>query len=80
VDTLAPVGIGDADDGALGDRGVARDSVLDLGRVHVLAAGDDHVLDAAHDVEVTLVVEVPPSPVCIQPSRRALAVSSGLFQ
>lgn len=32
---LAPVGVGDADDSALGDRRVGRDGVLDLGSAHV---------------------------------------------
>ena len=33
--------------------------VLDLGRVHVLAAADDHVLLAVHEREESLVVETP---------------------
>jgi hypothetical protein len=40
----------------LRDGGMTGHGVLDLGRVHVLPAGDDHVLDPVDDIEVTLVV------------------------
>ena len=50
---LAPLLVGDADHGALAPPpGGGRQGVLDLGRVHVLAAGDDHVLDAVDDEHV----------------------------
>ena len=38
-------------------RRVAREHVLDLERVDVLAAGDDHVVDAAVDPEVAVLVD-----------------------
>ena len=48
---LAPAFAWDADHRALRDRGKLRHHVLDLGRIHVLAAGHDHVLDAVDDVD-----------------------------
>src|SRR4029450_12815365 len=42
---------------ALGHVGMAVDHVLHLGRVDVLAAGDDHVLHPVHDRDVTVVVD-----------------------
>src|SRR5207302_6914372 len=44
LDGLAPLLVGDADHGGLGDGGVLVEAVLDLDRRDVLAAGDDHVL------------------------------------
>ena len=49
---LAPLLVGDADHGDLGDVGVLEDRVLDLDRRHVLAAGDDDVLLAVGDRDV----------------------------
>ena len=40
------------------DRRMAGERVLDLGRVDVLAAGDDHVLHPVDEEEVPVVVEV----------------------
>src|SRR2546428_5061432 len=40
------------------DAGVARESLLDLDRMDVLAAADDHVVDAPGDVEVAVGVDV----------------------
>jgi hypothetical protein len=37
---------------------VAGHGVLHLGRVHVLPAADDHVLEPVDDVQVALLVEV----------------------
>src|SRR5918999_3699046 len=49
----------DAEHGRLGDRLVARQQILDLGREHVLAAGHDHVVVAAVDEQAAVLVEVP---------------------
>ena len=46
-----------ADRGRLDDVGVSADEVLDLGRKDVLAAGDDHLVVAATDVEQTVAVQ-----------------------
>ena len=56
-DGLAQVGIGHADDGDVGDRRVPDEDVLDLPRVDVHAAGDDHVRDPVGEVEVALLVD-----------------------
>ncbi len=53
---LAPTLVRNADDGCLGDCVVLVENVLDLGRVDVLAAGDDHVLRPADDPVVALLV------------------------
>ena len=53
---LAPALVGHADDGGLGDGRMRVQDGLDLGRVDVLAAGDDHVLDPVDDAVVALVV------------------------
>src|SRR6185437_5098004 len=58
VHALAPLGVGDADDGALGHGRVAGHGVLHLGRVDVLAAADDHVLDPVDDEQVAAGVQV----------------------
>ena len=53
-DLLAVLRVGDADHLHVDDVGVGVEELLDLPRVHVLAAADDHVLDAADDVEVAV--------------------------
>ena len=58
VDPLAPLVVGQPDDGAVAHRRVLHQRLLDLGRVHVEAAGDDHVLQAVDDEQVAVVVEV----------------------
>ena len=55
---LAPGGVGHADHRHVGHVGVAVDRALDLGRVDVLAAGDDHVLHPVVDVDVAVGVHV----------------------
>ena len=56
-DDLAPALVGHADDRSLHDLRAVGQHVLELGRVDVLAAGDDHVLRAADDpVEALLVL------------------------
>src|SRR5947209_14731369 len=54
---LAHAVVGDADDRRLLDVRMAQESVLDLGRVNVEAADDEHVLDATDDAEVAALVE-----------------------
>ena len=54
---FAPVGVGHADHGAVLHRGVAPDHLLDLARVDVEAARDDHVLLAVDHVQVAALVE-----------------------
>src|SRR5690348_1956876 len=54
LDRLAPLLVGDADDGDLGDVGMGEDDVLDLDRGDVLAAGDDHVLFAVLDGQIAI--------------------------
>ena len=51
--------VGRADDGDLADAGMAREDVLDLERVDVLAARDDHVVESAVEPEVAVLVEPP---------------------
>jgi hypothetical protein len=48
---------------------VLEQDVFDLAGLNILGAGDDHVLDTILDIEVSLLVEEPASPVCIQPPR-----------
>ena len=58
VHRLDPALVGHAEDRDLEHRGVRSEGILDLERVHVLAAGDDHVLGSIEQVEVVLVVDV----------------------
>src|SRR5688500_11388236 len=51
LDRLLPLGVGAADRGGVGDGGMAQEDLLDLGRQHVLTAGDDHVAEPVGDVE-----------------------------
>ena len=51
--------VGTADDRCFEHRAVLCERVLDLSRVQVLAASDDHVLDAVHERQVAVVVEHP---------------------
>jgi hypothetical protein len=57
-DDLAPAFVGEANHGDLGHRLVQRQAAFDLHRRDVLAAGDDHVVDAAGDEQVAIGVEV----------------------
>ena len=59
LDGLAPAVVGHADDRDLGHGRVLGQDLLDLGRVDVLPAGDDHVLEPVLDEEVAVVVDVP---------------------
>jgi hypothetical protein len=70
--------VGDADDGGLVDGWVLHQEALDLGRVGVEAADDEHVLLPADDLETAVLSIVPRSPVCSQPPEStACAVASG---
>ena len=53
---LAHALVGHADHRDLTDRRVGEQHVLDLGRVHVEAADDDHVLQPADDAHVAALV------------------------
>ena len=57
VDRLAPALVGDPEDRGLQHERVGVEGLLDLGAVHVLAAGDDHVLRAVEQEQVAVVVE-----------------------
>ena len=52
LDLLAGVLVGDAEHGDVGDRGVLDERALDLGRVDVDAADDDHVVRAVVEEQV----------------------------
>ena len=54
---LLPLRVLAADHGGVGDLGVAQQDLLDFGRDDVLAAADDHVVDAVFDVEEALLVD-----------------------
>src|SRR5690606_28078365 len=54
---LAPPLVGHADDTDVGDGGVLEDGGLHLGGVHVLAAGDVHVLHPVADGVEAVVVD-----------------------
>src|SRR5262249_23621186 len=54
---LAPFRAGLSDHRDLADLRAAEDHVFDLGRVHVLAAGDHHVLHPVLDVDEALLVD-----------------------
>src|SRR5581483_9656418 len=56
ADLLAVPGIGHADHLHVLHLGMAVEEFLDLSRIDVLAAPDDHVLQAADDVDVALVI------------------------
>src|SRR5204862_3617308 len=58
LDRFAPFVVGNADHGGLGDVRVVAYRALDFGGIDVLAAGDDHVLDAVVDVEVAVLIHV----------------------
>src|SRR5262249_34335444 len=55
---LAPALVRDPDHGHLGDCGMQRQAAFDLDRRDVLAAADDHVVDAAGDEEIAITVEI----------------------
>src|SRR5262245_60241912 len=55
---FAPALVRDPDHGHLGDCGMQRQAAFDLDRRDVLAAADDHVVDAAGDEDIAITVEV----------------------
>jgi len=57
-DDLAPLFVRKTDDGHFGYRWVEGKAALDLDRRNILAAGDDHVVDAARHEQVAVVVDV----------------------
>ena len=57
VHRLDPALVGHSEDRDLEHGGMRPERVLDLERIHVLTAGDDHVLGAIEQREVVLVVE-----------------------
>src|SRR5689334_10599673 len=59
LDGLPPMSVGYTDDGDVGDVGVLRQRLLDLDRIDVLAAADDHVLDPVSEEQVAVLVEIP---------------------
>ena len=79
-DALPPAIVRRADHRHLLHPGVAREHVLDLERMHVLAAGDDHVVDPPVDPQVTVLVQVAGVARWYQPSWIAFASASGRFQ
>src|SRR5207245_8329983 len=58
LDRFAPLVVGHADNGNLGDIGMIADRAFDFGRVDVFAARDDHVLDTVVDIEIAVPVHV----------------------
>jgi hypothetical protein len=54
-----PVAIWDTNDRGFGHCGVVVQEVLDLARIYVLAATDDHVLESAHYPQVAVLVHHP---------------------
>ena len=58
-DDLAPALVRHAGDGHLGHGRMQRQAALDLDRRDVLAAGDDHVVDATGDEEIAVGVQIP---------------------
>ena len=57
ADALAPLVVGEAEDGHLDDAGRLGQDRLDLGRVDVDAAGDDEIVAAAVEEEIAVGVE-----------------------
>ncbi|MCY1455154.1 hypothetical protein D9M71_722660 [compost metagenome] len=55
---LAPFVTGDADHGGLGHGGMAGDGVFHFSAEDVLAAADDHVLEAVADIDEAVLVHI----------------------
>ena len=55
---LAPALVGETDHRHFRDRGMQREAAFDLDRRHVLAAGDDHVVDPAGDEQIAVGVDI----------------------
>src|SRR5262249_60859578 len=75
---LAPALVRNPDHGHFGDCRVQRQTAFDLDRRDVLAAADDHVVDAAGDEEIAVGVEIsgvageiPPAAQCLRVLVRA---------
>ena len=67
VDALALEVVRAADHRGLGDGRVGDQRALDLGRAHAVAGDVDHVVDAAGDPVVAVLVAPAPSPVKYMP-------------
>src|SRR3546814_3631613 len=76
MDALTPFLIRHADHGAFADGIMLHQGVLDLGRIDVLSARDDHVLHPVHDVEKPVLIYISavarPDPAVDQRCRRLL--------
>src|SRR5258705_8901910 len=57
ADLFAEQFVGDADDGGLGDGGMLVEHLLDLARIHVVAAADDELLLSIDDVVAAVFVD-----------------------
>jgi hypothetical protein len=57
ADGLAVLGVGNTDDGDVEHRRMAIKIFFDFPRINVLAAADDHILQAADDIAIALRVE-----------------------
>src|SRR5208282_2159899 len=56
-DDLAPLLVGEADDGNVEHGRMQRKTAFDLDRRDVLASGNDHVVDAAGNEQIAIVVD-----------------------
>src|ERR687898_2659084 len=56
LDQVPPLFVGHSHYGALGDRRVAYEDVLDLERPYAVPGGEDHVVRATHEPEVAVLV------------------------
>ena len=56
LDDLTAIRVGHADDGALGHRRMLEERALDLERPDAVGGGEDHVVRAADEPEVALLV------------------------
>ena len=73
---FAPVLVGDAEHGGVAHLRMRQQHALDLGRVDVHAAGDDHVDLAVAQEQVAVFVEQPMSPTVKKPPMRFFFVFS----
>ena len=69
--------VGNADHGRLGNVGMSEEDVLDLGRIGVEAADDEHVLAAADDLEIARRVDEA-DVTRAEPARRGEGLGRGL--
>src|ERR1700738_1664266 len=55
---LAAIGIGNADYDCLGDSRMGINRAFNVGGIDIVAAGDDHVLEAIDDEQIAVLVEI----------------------